>query len=213
MRIKIFLADDHELFRQGIRALLDLPEIEIIGEANSGNETLKKLKNTFPDVLLLDINMSMINGIDCARKIREGFPKVKIVVFTMHNTEEDLVSMINTGVKGYVLKTGCRAELVYAINRVANGGMYVSSEFILNKLSSIKSATDNACNVTTELKISDRELEILKLIVKGYTNSEIANKLFASVRTIETRRKKLLDKTKTSNMAMLAHFATLNGLV
>ncbi|HET6226084.1 MAG TPA: response regulator transcription factor [Bacteroidia bacterium] len=213
MRTKVFLVDDHELFRQGIRALLDIPEIEIVGEAGNGQETLERLQSVCPDILLLDINMSIMNGIDCARKIKEEFPEVKILALSMQDAESDLIEMIGAGAKGYILKTSPKDELLYAIKRISNGGMFVSSEFILNKVNHIKSASENRSNLTADLKITDRELEVLKLIVKGYTNSQIADQLFASVRTIETRRKRLLDKTKATNTATLIHFAMTNGLV
>jgi two-component system response regulator NreC len=213
MRIKIFLVDDHELFRQGIIALLDRTEMEVVGEANNGKETLDKLNKIHPDIVLLDISMAGMDGLDCARKIREQFPNIKILVLSMYDTESNLTEMINAGVKGYILKSGSKEELLFAIKRVHSGGMYISSDLILKKIGSSKTAAENASSLLASLKISERELEILKLIVKGYTNSEIGKQLFASVRTIETRRKKLLVKTKTSNTAMLIHFATVNGLV
>lgn len=213
MKIKIFLADDHELFRQGITALLDKTEIEVVGEAANGQETLEKLNTVKPHIVLLDICMSLMNGLDCARRIREDFPDIKVLILSMHDSENNLIEMINAGVKGYILKTGSKEELIFGIRRIFNGGMYISSELIVKKINNINSVAERTSTLMAELKISERELEILKLIVKGYTNSEIAQQLFASSRTIETRRKKLLDKTKTSNTAMLIHFATVNGLI
>jgi DNA-binding NarL/FixJ family response regulator len=213
MKIRIFLADDHELFRQGIRALLETTEIEIIGEAGNGQETLEKLDATKPDILLLDICMSGMSGVECAKIIHKDFPAIKVLVLSMYDTENDLSEMLDAGVKGYLLKSGSKEELVFAIKQIFNGGMYISTEFLIKKLGSLKSATENTNTLIEDLKLSERELEVLKLIVKGYTNSEIARQLFASVRTIETRRKKLLNKTKASNTAMLIHFATVNGLI
>jgi DNA-binding NarL/FixJ family response regulator len=213
MEIKIFLTDDHVLFRQGIHALLENTQIEIVGEASNGQETLDKLSTIQPDILLLDISMTVMNGVECAKLIKEGFPGVKILVLSMFDTENNLTEMLDAGARGYILKSGSKEELVFAIKQIFNGNTYISTEFLIKKLGNIKSAVKNANTLIEDLKLSERELEVLKLIVKGYTNSEIAQKLFASVRTIETRRKKLLSKTKTSNTAMLIHFATVNGLV
>ena len=213
MKIKVFLADDHTLFRQGIAALLADTDIEIIGESDNGQETLNKLKQLNPDVLLLDITMSVMNGIACAKEIKHQFPDVKVLVLSMHDTENSLAEMLDAGVKGYILKSSSKEELVFAIKQVWGGTMHVSTEFILKKLGNIKSSIENTSSLISDLKLSEKELEVLKLIVKGHTNSDIAQKLNASVRTIETRRKKLLNKTKASNTAMLIHFATINGLV
>jgi DNA-binding NarL/FixJ family response regulator len=213
MKIKIFLADDHELFRQGIHALLEDTDIEIVGEANNGKETLDKLSTVEPDILLLDISMSVMDGAECAALLKNKFPELKILVLSMYDTENHLTEMLDAGVKGYILKSGSKEELVFAIKQIFNGGMYISTEFLIKKLGNIKSASETTNILIEDLKLSERELEVLKLIVQGYTNSEIAEKLFASVRTIETRRKKLLHKTKASNTAMLIHFATVNGLV
>jgi DNA-binding NarL/FixJ family response regulator len=213
MKIRIFLADDHALFRQGIKALLEDTDIEMVGEASNGRETLDMLNTIKADILLLDINMAVMNGVACARFLKENFPDLKILVLSMCDTENHLTEMLDAGVKGYVLKSGSKEELVFAIKQIFNGGMYVSTEFLIKKLGNIKFAFENANALIENLKLSERELEVLKLIVQGYTNSEIAQKLFASVRTIETRRKKLLNKTKASNTAKLIHFATVNGLV
>jgi DNA-binding NarL/FixJ family response regulator len=213
MKTKIFLADDHELFRQGINALLEDTDIEIVGEANNGKETLDKLSTVQPDILLLDISMAVMDGVECATFLKNKFPELKILALSMYDTENHLTEMLDAGVKGYILKSGSKDELVFAIKQIFNGGMYISTEFLIKKLGNIKSASETTNILIEDLKLSERELEVLKLIVQGYTNSEIAEKLFASVRTIETRRKKLLHKTKASNTAMLIHFATVNGLV
>ncbi len=213
MKIKIFLADDHELFRQGVNALLEDTDIEIVGEASNGKETLDKLSTIQPDILLLDISMAVMDGVECATLLKNKFPELKILVLSMYDTENYLTEMLDAGVKGYILKSGSKDELVFAIKQIFNGGMHISTGFLIKKLGNIKSASETANILIEDLKLSERELEVLKLIVQGYTNSEIAEKLFASVRTIETRRKKLLHKTKASNTAMLIHFATINGLV
>jgi DNA-binding NarL/FixJ family response regulator len=213
MKIKIFLVDDHVLFRQGIHALLENTQIEIVGEAGNGQETLDKLSTIQPDILLLDIDMTVMNGVECARRIKADFPGVKILVLSMYDTENNLTEMLDAGVKGYILKSSSKEELVFAIQQVFNGGMYISTQFLIKKLENIRSAVENTSTLIEDLKLSERELEVLKLIVKGYTNFEIGQKLFASVRTIETRRKKLLSKTKTSNTAMLIHFVTVKGLI
>jgi DNA-binding NarL/FixJ family response regulator len=131
----------------------------------------------------------------------------------MHDHETYLVDMLQAGADGYILKTSSIEELVYAIQKIANHGIYIGPEFTLNMLAKYAPKSSDDRNAVYDFNISDREMDVLKLIAKGLTNNEIAQKLYTSVRTIETRRKKLLEKTKTINTATLIYFATANGLL
>lgn len=216
MSIKIFLVEDHDIVRNGIKALLNSQEdVKIVGEASNGLEALKKLESIQPDVLLMDMNMPVMDGLDGTRKVKERFPAIKILVLSMHDHESYLIDMLDAGANGYILKNASTDELMYAIRKIANDGIYIGAEFTLNMLAKYKSSAGFVTNTKSklDLKISDREMDVLKLVAKGLTNNEIAKQLFTSVRTIETRRKNLLDKTKTTNTATLIHFATLNGII
>lgn len=213
MPVKVFLVEDHEIVRQGIKALLEgEPDVTVIGEAPNGVEMLKKLETEQPDVLLMDMNMPEMSGVECTTQVKKKFPGVKVLILSMHDHESYLVDMIYAGAEGYILKNSSREELLFAIRKVANEGVYISSEFALNMLAK-NNKRDHRKPVTPPVILSDREMDVLTLIAEGHTNTEIANKLFTSVRTIETRRKNLLDKTGTTNTATLIRYAVMNGLV
>lgn len=215
MGIKVFLVEDHEIVRQGIKVLLEnSSETEIIGEASNGEEALRKLNHVKPDVLLMDLNMPVMNGIECTKRVKQYFPDIKVLVLSMHDHESYLIDMLEAGADGYVLKNAKSDELIFAIKKVVNGGMYMSSEFTINMLSKYMAAKGFINKQPlTDVKLTDREMDVLKLVSEGLTNTEMAHRLFTSVRTIETRRKKLLDKTGTNNTATLIKFAVQNGLI
>jgi DNA-binding NarL/FixJ family response regulator len=213
--IKVLLVEDHDIVRQGIKALLaDEPETLVIGEARHGAEALQKLKDLSPDVVLMDLNMPVMNGLECTRQAKKEYPEVKILILSMHDNENYLIDMLEAGADGYILKNTTKEELLFAIRKIASDGVYMGPEFTLNMLAKYKASkgfTDILKH--TDIKLTDREMDVLQLIAQGLTNVEMAGRLFTSVRTIETRRKKLLDKTKTTNTATLIRFAVLNGLI
>lgn len=213
MPVKVFLVEDHEIVRQGIRALLEgETDIIVTGEAPNGVEMLKKLESDQPDVLLMDMNMPEMGGVECTTQVKSKYPAVKVLILSMHDHESYLVDMIYAGADGYILKNSSREELLFAIRKVANDGVYISSEFTLNMLAK-QNRRDLRKQSSPPVVLSEREMDVLLLIAEGHTNTEIANKLFTSVRTIETRRKNLLDKTGTNNTATLIRYAVMNGLV
>lgn len=213
--INVLLVEDHDIVRQGIRALLEnQPEVTVIGEACNGAEALEKLKILKPDVLIMDMNMPVMSGLECTRKVRSEYPDIKILVLSMHDHENYLIEMLDAGANGYVLKNTSKDELVFAIKKIANDGMYIGPEFTMSMLAKYKASTGFAeISPSLDLKISEREMDVLRLVAKGLTNNEIAKQLFTSVRTIETRRKNLLEKTKTTNTATLIRFATIKGII
>lgn len=213
MPVKVFLVEDHEIVRQGIKALLEgESDIVVTGEASNGVEMLKKLENGQPDVVLMDMNMPEMSGVECTTQVKKKYPGIKVLILSMHDHESYLVDMIYAGADGYILKNSSREELLFAIRKVANEGIYISSEFALNMLAK-QNKRDMRRQAAPPVLLSDREMDVLVLIAEGHTNTEIANKLFTSVRTIETRRKNLLDKTGTTNTATLIRYAVMNGLV
>lgn len=213
MRVKVFIVEDHEIVRQGIRALLEgNDEVEIVGEAVNGADAIEKLRNISPDVILMDMNMPVMNGLESTRVIKKNFPSVKVLTLSMHDHESYLSDMLEAGASGYILKNSSREELLFAIKKIAGDGIYIGPEFALNMLSKYK--IENGPIVQhVKIELTDKEREVLDLIADGLTNVQIANKLFTSVRTIETRRKKLLDKTGTNNTATLIRYSVRNGLI
>lgn len=213
MPIKVLLVEDHEIVRQGLKALLSSdPDIAVIDEAANGAEAVYKLKTLQPDLVVMDMNMPVMNGLECTKLVKNLYPKLKVLVLSMHDHENYLSDMIEAGAWGYMLKNSSKEELVFAIKKIAGGGIYVAPEFTLNLLARHKSSnTLQAENINIDL--TEREIDVLKLIADGHTNTQISNKLFTSVRTIETRRKKLLEKTGTSNTATLIRFSVQHGLI
>jgi DNA-binding NarL/FixJ family response regulator len=215
MKIKVFLVDDHDMVRQGVRSLLESnPNTEVVGEAANGKQALLAFRTVKPDIVLMDIRMPVMDGIECTRLIKQKFPEIKVLILSMHDSENYLPDILDAAADGYILKATKHEELLFAIQKIANGGMYMGPEFTLSMLA--KNKTTGAYTtgyIPLNIKLTERELDVLHLVAKGLTNDEMAQKLSTSVGTIETRRKKLLDKTGTNNTATLIRYAVLNGLI
>lgn len=213
-KIKLFLIDDHKLFIKGIISIFEEnSEIEVIGHAYSAKQYLNEPPVTEPDVILMDINMPDMTGIELTRLIKEENPKAKILALSMFEDILYIQKMIQSGANGYVLKSADMQVLIDAIKTVANGGKFWDDEIrntILEKVGAIDSEEFKDMN---QNKLSKRELEILNLITKELSNSQIAEKLFISELTVETHRKNIMAKTKTRNAAGLVKFAIREGLV
>lgn len=217
--IKLVLTDDHKLFRDGVKALLTEDEtIEIAGEAASGSELLELLSTISPDMVLLDINMPDMNGLETIKLLRRQHPELKVLVLSMLDNEWYVHQMLEAGAVGYLLKNISKEELLEAIRLVASGMRYISPTLTIDLLRKANYVPpvppqdqDNIKKPHKEL--SKRELEVLNLISEGFTNAEISEKLFTSKRTIETHRQNLLEKTHTKNTAALIKFAVLNRII
>lgn len=213
-KIKLYLVDDHKLFIKGIISLFEEnSEMEVVGHACSATQYLNDSQAAEPDVILIDINMPDMTGIELTRIIKEKNPKAKILALTMFEDILYIQKMIQSGANGYVLKSADMQVLIDAIKTVANGGKYWDAEIrntILEKVGAIDSDEFKDLN---QNKLSKRELEILYLITKELSNSQIAEKLFISERTVETHRKNIMAKTKTSNTVGLVKLAIREGLV
>lgn len=215
MAVKIFLAEDHDIVRHGIKALLSAEQsVVVAGEASNGAEVLAMLKTQKPDVVVMDMNMPVTNGLETTKLIKKEYPDVKVLILSMHDHESYLIDLLDAGADGYVLKNSTKEELLFAILKIADGGMYIAPEFTMNMLAKYRmSMTMSSKTDVSNVHLTEREQDVLELIADGFTNLEIANKLFTSVRTIETRRKKLLEKTGTVNTATLIRFAVKHGLI
>lgn len=209
--IKIIVADDHQMFIDGISSILSgVEEIQIVAQAINGTEVLDVLQKYETDVILLDINMPKMNGLDTLRKLRKDFPEVQVLMLTMYNTREYISQVIGAGAKGYILKNTGKEELLLAINTVYKGETYFSKEITDTVMQSIR----NQKTISDEqAQLSKREIEIIKLIAQENTTKEIAQKLFISVNTVETHRKNILSKLNVKNSAGVIKYALQNGIL
>jgi len=211
--IKVILVDDHTLIRDGLKSLLKSERsIQIIGEAENGQQLLEMLDHTSTDVIMLDLNMPIMDGFETLEHLKEKYPQVKVLILTMLDQKSYVHKVRNSGATGYVLKTAGREELVHAIKTVASGSSFICSEVALNLLNQNNGAEEYTLK-KDGTDLSKREMEVLRLIAEGYTNAEIADKLFASKRTIESHRQHLIEKTKARNTATLIKFALQQGLI
>ncbi|WP_187264136.1 response regulator transcription factor [Pontibacter beigongshangensis] len=218
--IKVILTDDHKIVRDGIKALLhNDAAIHVVGEASNGDELLKLLEEVMPHVVLLDLNMPGRDGFETTKYLKQHYPDVKVLVLSMLDHVSYVNRVIELGASGYILKSSGKEELSAAIRLVASGNMYICSYVAMELLKKVGHHTTYSTPVSTARKdkkykdISKRELEVLSLIGEGYTNAEIAEKLFTSKRTIETHRQNLLEKTQTKNTATLIKYALQNNII
>jgi len=210
-KIKILIADDHTMFLQGIISLLEQePNIEIVGKAVNGLEALQVIEQIPVDLLILDISMPEMDGIELSKILKKKFPAIKILVVSTHSNVSLISRLIRIGVNGYLLKNAEKAELLKAINTIASGDNYFSEETEEKHLSNNLRIEKQ---VSTLTELSSREKEILVLIAHEYNTAEIAEKTFISLNTVNTHRKNLLSKLNAKNTAGLVKYAVENGLV
>ncbi|HEX3007230.1 MAG TPA: response regulator transcription factor [Bacteroidales bacterium] len=212
-RIRIFLVDDHDMFRDGVKLLLSSDNIaEVIAEARNGKEFLEKVGEVNPDVVLMDIAMPEMDGIEASRLAHEKYPQLKILALTMFGDEKYYYQMIQTGIKGFVLKSAGISELIKAITEVHKGENFFSGELLYKLIQNINSPKSSVNGSQAE-KLSAREIEVLKLIAAGLSNEDIANQLNVSLATIKSHRSSLLSKTGSNNTASLIMYALKNKLI
>ena len=205
-KIQVALVDDHQLFRSGINFIIsDTEDIEIAFEASNGQEFLKYLDNYQPDVVLMDINMPVLDGVEATRRAVEKFPMLNVLVLSMFGEVDYYNTMIDLGVKGFILKDIDNDELLDAIRKVYKGGNYFSQELLLQLIKN-KPEVGGA-------DLTRREKEVLELICLGFSNLEISEKLFISQRTVERHRSSLLFKTDSKNSVSLVVYAIKNGII
>lgn len=211
---KIVIVDDHSLFREGLILLIEKEGIgNVIAEADNGLKLLEKLETLKPDVILMDIDMPIMGGLEATEKVIKKYPNMNILVLSMHSEQVHYSKLINAGAKGFVLKTSGKHELETAIRCVAKGESYFSSELLRKIIIDLNRPTNNHQLQEVKIDLTERELEVLKLFCEGLTVSEIAEKLFLSVKTIEAHRSKLIYKTEAKNTIGLILFAIKNKIV
>ena len=206
----ILIVDDHTLFRNGLKLLLQhyLPDSVII-ESSNGEEALLRVTNKMPDIILMDINMPVMNGVESTRKIIEMNPEACIIALTMHGDESYYYQMIDAGAKGFLLKNSKPDDVLDAIKQVCQGKHYFSEEIMY---SVIRNLNKNDTEIP-DIQLSSRETEVLKMICAGLSNQEIGDKLFISKRTVDNHRASLLEKTQSKNTAQLVIYAIKMGVI
>jgi DNA-binding NarL/FixJ family response regulator len=213
--IRILLADDHPLMRRGIRELLvSDPEIEVVGEASDGREAVRLAEKFRPDVMIMDLAMPELNGLDAIRHIRKDAPEIELLVFSMHDSEELIREVFAAGARGYVLKSDVALYLVEAVKTLARHKPFFTpriSEAILHSL--VSSAAPGQLEQARPGPLSAREREILQLLAENKSNKDIAQALGISVRTVETHRRSVMQKLDANSIVELVHYAIRNGIV
>jgi len=208
---KVIIVDDHTLFRNGLRILLNnMENYHVIGEAANGKQFLDLLEKGIPDLVLMDISMPVMDGIEASTLAHELYPELKIITLSMYGEEDYYYKMVDAGVKGFVLKNSDIKEVKTAMDVVYEGGSFFSSELLQNLVNSFKSSPKSK---DFHAELSEREMEILILICKGLSNQEIGDKLFISKRTVDKHRANILEKSESKNTAQLVVYAIKNRLV
>jgi DNA-binding NarL/FixJ family response regulator len=198
--IKIVIADDHEIFREGFKLLLKNQDVlELVGEAENGKELLAVAAEQQPDIIITDIKMPVMDGIEACKHIRERFPGIQVIALSMFNEDNLIVDMLEAGAKGYLLKNTNKYELMDAAKAVFEGGTYYCMATSTKLAKMIAESKFNPYRNLPVKKFTDREKEIIKLVCEQYTNKEIAAMLDLSIRTIETHREKIQEKTGARN--------------
>ncbi|MEM7368086.1 MAG: response regulator transcription factor [Bacteroidota bacterium] len=210
--IRIIIADDHQIFIDGIRLLLEQDtDVLIVGEAQNGWQVLDLLESDTVDIVLLDIRMPKLDGLETMGKIAERFPDIKVLVLTMHEEIEYIKAILDKGARGYIFKNTNKKELHKAIRVLAEGGVYFSEE-VKDKIMESHLHSPSRKTMTIPVHLTKRETEVLKLIAQEFKTHEIATRLCISTHTVETHRKNLIRKIGVRNIAGLAKYALKNGL-
>lgn len=214
--IKLILVDDHQIVRDGIKSLLgDYAGIEIIGEAGDCYQLFFMLEDQQPDVLLLDISLPKMSGIEVAQKLKNNHPNIKVIMLSMHTNEDFILNALKAGAKGYLPKNTTRKELIAAIQDVNQGKEYFSAEISQIILKSYVKKAQTGTNLDDEdaARLTRRETEVLKLVAEGKQNAEIANELFISTRTVESHRTHIMKKLELNNTVDMVKYAIRHKLI
>jgi DNA-binding NarL/FixJ family response regulator len=212
--MQVLIVDDHVIVREGLRALLEgCEDIEVVGEATSGEEALEAVAQGHPEVVLMDITMPGINGLEAARRINEEHPDTKVLILTMHEEDEYFFNALEAGASGYFVKGGSSEELVSALKAVARGDVFLYPTMAKKLLSGYLERGRATPDRDRQDGLTNRELEVLKLIGEGFNNQEIASRLFLSPTTVQTHRSNIMGKLNLHNRADLTRYAIKNGLV
>lgn len=211
--IRVLVVDDHAILRDGIRSLLESQDdIIVVGEADNGADAIKCVKTVLPDIVLMDISMPRMNGLEATRSIKEQFPKVKVLILTQHDSREYIAPALQAGAAGYVLKRSGRREMLNAIRQVYEQGAYLTSNVTREFLQDY-SSSDGYHHKSEEHHLTEREHQVLRLIMEGKSNKEIALELGISPKTVSVHRTNVMTKFNVQNTVELVRYAASNHLV
>ena len=214
MPIHILLADDHHILRAGLRALLNAePDLDIVGEAADGNEVLQLAVKLRPDLVLMDINMPGLGGIDATKRLKVILPEIRVLILTVHEDESLLREAIHAGASGYVIKRAAESELINAIYAISRGDVYIHPAMTRALLKDLAPETPPKSSTSTQDTLTNREVDVLRLIARGYTNNQIAELLSISPRTVEGHRANLMHKLDLHSRVELVEYAEEHGLL
>jgi two-component system response regulator NreC len=208
MPLKVLLADDHAVVREGLRILLEKEGFEVVAEASDGREAIRLCELHHPDVAVLDIGMPLLNGIDAAREITKSALRITVVLLTMHTEDHLVLESLRAGVTGYVLKTKASSELVQAIRAVCRGETFLTQSISRTVVHAFLNKTE-----VPDRSLSDRERQVLQLVAEGKTTKEIATILGISAKTAESHRSNIMDKLDIHETAGLVRYAIRHGLI
>jgi DNA-binding NarL/FixJ family response regulator len=217
--IRVLLADDHDILREGLKALLTIQGgVEIVGEATTGRQAVELAERLVPDVVLLDLSMPELDGLEVCRRIRAHQPQVRVLILTMHEREDYLHQALEAGASGYLVKRSAAAELRLALRAVAQGETFLSPSVARTLVQSYLALREEATPAESKAadpyeQLSSREREILKLVAEGHTNQEIADQLVLSVKTIQAHRAHVMEKLGLRDVTHLVRYAVGRGLV
>jgi len=213
-KIRIVIAEDYTILREGLRSLLSSSdEFEIVGEAEDGWKAIEWVEKSKPDLILMDLSMPRLNGMEAIREIKRGSKETKILVLTMHRTEEYIVATLKAGADGYVLKDATHSELMMAIRSVLGGRHYISPGISEQVIEGYLEGKKTSRPLTAWETLTQREREILKLIAEGHRNKKIADYLCISVKTVEKHRANLMNKLNLHSISALTSLAIEKGLI
>ncbi len=212
--IRVLLAEDHTIVRKGLRSLLDAEaNIEVVGEADDGRQAIQKAQQFQPDVVLMDITMPVLNGLEATRQIKKLLPQIRVLVLTVHTSEEYIFQILQAGAAGYVVKQAAVEELIAAITAVSQGNAFISPSVPENIIEEYSRQMNAMTAKDDYARLTDREREVLQLVAEGRSNREIAQMLHITTKTVEAHRSRVMEKLNIRSTADLTRYAIRRGII